>query len=105
MSILTDPKKCPSWCGSDHTAGPGSMHRGEIGTTIVGGKRITVVLLQTPDGDPTVGISGPRYVGVDDLDHEAMAELLDLCGQRRLGALVRRAASVRAAELLKETGQ
>lgn len=92
---------CPTWCGADHSSGDGSTHRGVIGSTLVGEKLVTVVILQTPTGPPTVAISGPMYVGIDDLDHDSMAELLTMCGQPKLAALVRKAAAVRAAELLR----
>lgn len=93
------PTGCPSWCHIDH-ARDGDQHSGLIGSATVGGEEISVLLTQAPGGEPGVMLYGPMAVAVDEIDHDGMIALLELCGQRELAALVQTAVGVRAKELL-----
>ena len=83
---------CPSWCDNEHATS--GIHRSVIGRTVVGGERISVVISQVDDGWPSVMLSGPVIMEVNDLDYEDMATLLTLAGQPALATLVRRASQV-----------
>lgn len=98
MSAQT-PTGCPSWCHIDH-ARDGDQHSGVIGSAMVGGEEISVLLTQAPGGKPSVMLYGPMAVVVDEIDHGGMIALLELCGQRELAALVQTAVGVRARELI-----
>src|SRR5690606_14419049 len=96
---MATPTGCPSWCRIDH-ARDGDQHSGVIGSAMVGGEEISVLLTQAPGGKPSVMLYGPVAVGVDEIDHGGMIALLELCGQRELAALVQTAVGVRARELI-----
>src|SRR5690606_41221392 len=96
---METPTGCPSWCRIDH-ARDGDRHSGVIGSAMVGGEEISVLLTQAPGGKPSVMLYGPIAVGVDEIDHGGVIALLELCGQRALAALVSTAVGVRARELI-----
>ena len=83
---------CPSWCDNTHV--DGEAHRGVVGRASVGDKRVSVIISQAPRGRPSVMLSGPVIMEINDLDHEDMATLLTLAGQPALATLVRRASQV-----------
>lgn len=96
---MSGPETCPSFCDGDHH--DGGVHRGEVGAAIIDGCRFPVALLKLDnETSPSLVISGPVYVQVHPDDHDDMADLLTLCGQPVLAALIRK-----AAEIVKETGR
>ena len=82
----------PSWCDGEHPSG--APHRGVVGRTTVGGAHVSVVVTQASSGMPSVMLSGPVVMEVNDLDHADMATLLDLAGQPALAVLIRRASQI-----------
>src|SRR5690606_28696256 len=82
----------------------GDQHSGVIGSAMVGGEEISVLLTQAPGGKPSVMLYGPMAVGADEIAHGGMIALLELCGQRELAALVQTAVAVRARALIAARG-
>ena len=87
---------CPSWCRADHSR-DGRVHRVEAGTTPVDGKKVSVVVLQVPEGDPSLVVSGlGLYVELQPGDHEDAAWLFFRLGAPELAGLIDRAAEILA---------
>lgn len=86
-----NPTAHPSWCDQLHDS---HVHRGVVDHTTVGGRAVAVVIFQLPGGEPSVSLTGPGVVGIATDDCADAAELLDLCGQPTLAALIRKAGQI-----------
>lgn len=93
MSTQT-PTGCPAWCDRTHES---HVHRREVGPTKIGDWAAQVVILQTPDGEPTLALSAPGfYVELQIEDHDDVAWLFDRLGRDDIARLVDSAARILA---------
>lgn len=93
MSTQT-PTGCPAWCDRTHES---HVHRREVGPAEIGDWAARVVILQAPDGEPTLALSAPGfYVELQIEDHDDVAWLFDRLGRDDIARLVDSAARILA---------